>query len=110
MDDYEDQPRYQQYFTWDAWDWGYNRTVRHSGVSLATSWPSDDELKATLAAGEQERTRREEEYHVVFTDTRTRTYDYMPVGDAEFQTYTPDSAWRIEVGIAHGVTVLPKGQ
>ncbi len=109
VDDYEDQPRYQTYYAWDAWDWGYNRTVRHTGVSLATSWPSDEELKAPLAEGEQERTRREEEYHVSFA-TKDTTYDYAPRDETEFDTYTPDSAWRLKVGIAHGVEVLPQGQ
>ena len=88
VDDYEDQPRYQDYYAWDAWDWGYNRTVRHAGVSLETNWPSDDELKAPLATGEQERTRREEEYHVVFS-TKDTTYDYTPRDESEFDTTPP---------------------
>jgi hypothetical protein len=107
VDDYEDQPRYREYYAWNAWDWGYNRTVRRSGQTLETSWPTAADLAAPLADGEREKSRREEEYHVAFAGKDQKSYDYDPRDESEFQRFAPGSSFKIKVGIARGVEVLP---
>lgn len=107
VDDYEDQPRTREYYAWDAWDWTPNRTVRRTGAGFETNWPSDEDLKAPLADGEQERTRREEEYHVAFAG-KGETYDYAPKDEGEFRRFAPGTSWRLKVGVARGVEVMPR--
>lgn len=107
VDDYEDQPRTREYYAWDAWDWAPNRTVRRAGAGLETNWPSDEDLKVPLADGEQERTRREEEYHVAFAG-KGETYDYAPKDEDEFRRFAPGTSWRLKVGVARGVEVMPR--
>lgn len=106
VDDYEDQPRTREYYAWDTWDWAPNRTVRRAGVGLETNWPSDEDLRAPLAEGEQERTRRKEEYHVAFAG-KGETYDYAPKDEGEFRRFQPGTRWRLKVGVARGVEVMP---
>lgn len=108
VNDYEDQPRYRDYYDWNVWDWGYDRTIEHSGITTAVDWPSDDELKPShLNDGEQERIGSKQEAHnVTFADVKGRTWDIQPATDTEFQRYPVGSSWRLKVGVAHGVEVL----
>lgn len=105
--DYEDQPRYRTWYSWKVWDWGHDRTIRASGASLDTRWPSDAELepRRPLVDREQERSHREESYLVVFSD-RKDTWSIRPKTEAEFQRFPPGTRFKIKVGIAHGVTIL----
>lgn len=109
VDDYEDQPRYQHYYDWDVWEWHYNRTVSHSGQSVAEDWPSADELSPpVLGAGEQEREGgRSTDHHVTFSDGKD-TWDITPDACQEFERYPVGSVWHLKIGVAHGVEVLPK--
>jgi hypothetical protein len=107
--DYEDQPRYQDYYDWNVWDWGYNRTVTHSGADLSESWPSDNELQPFhLNDGEREREAgRVAEHRIVFTNGRgDETWNLTPSTCDEFQRYPVGAHHRIKVGLAHGVEVL----
>ena len=107
VDDYEDQPRYQDYYEWDVWDWGYNRTVVSSGSTTQENWPSDDALKPThLNTGEQEReSGRVADHDVTFSDGKD-SWHLHPSTCVEFERYPVGGAWRIKVGLAHGVEVL----
>jgi hypothetical protein len=107
IDDYEDQARYQEWYSWHVWDWGYNRTVRHTGTTDAPSWPTDQELTVPLAPGEKERNSREAEYKVTFTGDGDR-YEFKPRTEAEFKAYRMGEKRRLRVGVAHGVEVLPE--
>jgi len=110
VDDYEDQPRYRDWYVWDAWDWGYNRTVQHAGDTLETSWPTEAECAAPLSQGEQERSRRESHWHVGLTSSDRKSYDYRPASEDEFERYEPGSSWRLKVGVVHGVEVMGRGK
>lgn len=105
--DYRDEPRYQTWYSWNVWDWAFNRTVRHAGHTQEPSWPSQEELAATLAAGEKERHRREEAYTVLFVETDGDRHTYEPKSLGDFQRYPKGRQCRLKVGIAHGVEVLP---
>lgn len=109
VNDYEDQPRYQDWYDWNVWDWGYNRTVAHSGTALEESWPSDDELKpGPLAKGEQEREGgRFMAHKVVFKSAKGESWDIEPKDCGTFERYPVGASHRIKVGLAHGVEVLP---
>lgn len=109
--DYEDQPRYRTWYSWKVWDWGHDRTIRASGASLDTRWPSEAELepKRPLVDREQERSRREESYTVVFSDRKDQ-WTIRPKSESEFQRFSPGSRFKLKVGLANGVTVLgPNG-
>lgn len=107
VDDYEDQPRYQDWYAWSVWDWGYNRTVRHSGETFETDWPSEKEITVPLAVGEKERSHQEEEYTIVFTEPEGATHEINPKTESEFRQYPIGRVVKLKVGIVHGVEVLP---
>ncbi len=105
---YRDDPVYRDWYTWDVWDWGYNRTVAHEGTATATSWPSDAEIAkgALMHEGEKERSRREESYRVVLAD-HDDTWPYEPKSDAEFRGIAAGSVHRIKDGVGRGIELLP---
>jgi hypothetical protein len=111
VDDYEDQARYRDWYSWNVWEWALNnRTVKHAGTTLDTSWPSEQELQAPLAEGEKERTRQEASYKITFTVIGDKdTYSIEPSTLDVFKQYPLGSHRRLKVGIASGVVVVPEG-
>lgn len=59
-----------------------------------------------MAAGERERTQRETEYIVWFTDEDAETYDYKPATLDSFCTFNVGAQRTLKVGLAHGVEAL----
>jgi len=104
---------YAEYYSWDVWDWLYNRTVAHSCDEPASAcngptWPTDAELvPTTLFPGEKERNHREEHYTVVFTEKDGSTHDFHPQSERELLAHPIRSSAHIRYGIAHGVEILP---
>lgn len=110
VDDYEMQPRYQMWYAWHVWDWSYNRAIRTAGTSTTQlSWPDEASLlpPRPLAPGEQERSSRHETYKVMFTDGDKDKHTLEPRSESEFVRYPVGKKFRLKVGIAHGVEVLP---
>lgn len=107
VDDYQDVPRYQDYYEWDVWDWGYNRTVTHSGASTTEDWPSGAELQAPLRDGEREREAGRNVTHKVTFSNGNDTWEITPDSCQEFERYPVGTPKKIKVGVAHGVEVLP---
>lgn len=108
--DYRDEPRYQTWYSWNVWDWGYNRTVANKGHDLEPSWPSQDRLTAVLKSGEKERQRREEYYQIEFVDKDKDKHVMKPSSLREFSQFPVGRTVRLKVGMAHGVEVLPDNQ
>jgi hypothetical protein len=112
VDDYEDQPRYREYYDWSVWEWGYNRTVARSGSTTDESWPSDDELALNLPSlndGEREREAvRKVTHRVTFSDGNGGEWAIEPEACQQFEGYPLGGAWKVKVGVAHGVEVLPR--
>jgi hypothetical protein len=113
VDDYEDQPRYRDYYMWDAWDWGRDRTIRRAGDTLVTAWPTPEECAPSvpLGEGESERSSREETYETTFVSGAGKSRDmyvYTPQSEEDFQRYPVGTERKLKVGIAHGVEVLEK--
>jgi len=106
--DYRDEPRYQTWYSWSVWDWGFNRTVAKSGTDMEPGWPPSEQLVAVLQAGEQERQRREELYKITFSASDSKTYSIEPRSHPEFMKFPRGRHARLKVGIAHGVEVLDR--
>jgi hypothetical protein len=110
---YDDKKIYAEYYSWDVWDWLYNRTVAHSCDEPARtcdrpSWPTDAELvPPMLGVGEKERNHREEHYTVVFTEKDGSTHDFHPKSETELLAHPMKSTAHIKYGVAHGVEVVP---
>lgn len=104
--DYADIPENREWYSWHVWEWAYDRTVHHVGSTLRTSWPEGDELVAFLQDGEKERNIREATYHVTFKD-REDVYELAPSTLEEFERFSPGFKFRLKVGVARGVEVLP---
>lgn len=109
VDDYEDQPRYRTWYSWHVWDWGPQRVVRVSGSTTDTFWPSDQQigLNAAISQGEKERESGRTEHFEVKLFDGGDYYTYTPKNDGDFKRFTPGSKYRLKVGVAHGVEVLP---
>lgn len=107
--DYEDQPRYQQWYAWKVWEWTFNRKVGLSGnQTVGISWPPPEQiaLRKGVGPGEDERVNgRKETFKVTLQADETLTYE--PKNEAEFVRFAPGSLRRVKVGVAHGVEVLP---
>lgn len=104
--DYKDEPRYQAWYSWSVWDWGFNRTVTRSGADMEPGWPAPEQLIAPLREGERERQRREEVYRVIWLASDAKTYTLEPKTRADFMQFPRGRHARLKVGIAHGVEVL----
>jgi hypothetical protein len=110
---YDDKKIYAEYYSWDVWDWLYNRTVAHScdepaSVCNSPIWPTDAELvPSMLSPGEKERNHREEHYTVVMSEKDGSTHDFHPQSEREFAAHPMKSTAHIRYGIAHGVEILP---
>ena len=110
VDDYEDQPRYQDWYTWKVWDWGFNRDVRAQGNTTEVFWPPPSQVRMNegLAPGEKEREAgRAESFKITFySGDDKKTYDYAPTTEAEFKSFHHGERVKLKVGVAHGVEVL----
>jgi len=109
IDDYEEQARYQEWFTWLAWEWIPNRIIRRSGSGLDTAWPDGEALEPPVpfTPGQQERSHREAVYKVTFTDSDKETHAIEPKSLDEFEKYPAGRRVKLKLGVAHGVEVMP---
>ena len=99
--DYQDQPRYQDWYSWKLWSWTFNRNVSVSGTTTP-QWPSGEQV----ALGDKEReSDRSETFKVkLLSDT---PITYSPKSEAEFSRFHVGATHKLKVGVAHGVEVLP---
>jgi hypothetical protein len=90
---YQSVPRYADAFSYQAWSWAPERTVRESGKDAnRMRWPAGART-AGLARGEQERERRTANYVV--------TLKYQTDSTVRFEVKNPDLALRYRVGSQH---------
>ena len=41
---YENQPRYKMWYSWNEWQWVYNRTIKRTGTDLNPLLPTDQQI------------------------------------------------------------------
>lgn len=100
VQDYRNEPRYQIWYSWNIWDWAYNRTIKHAGTIDRPTWPTSAELDPNrLSDGEQERSSRERNYKVIFRD-EDDNYKIEPQTLDEFLKYKIGDTYKLEVSIA----------
>lgn len=107
--DYTDVPRYQTWYSWNAWRWRPNRTVTANGVDNP-HWPGDIELglNENCRDGETERLgSREETYTVNFLGVDSEKYPYNPPSEGEFSTFKVGGRYQVRVRLGSVVEVLP---
>jgi hypothetical protein len=113
VDDYEDQPRYREYYSWKAWEWAHERDAVVGGFfAKDVAWPTQDQhrIGEGLSAGQQERVAgREESFDVTFFGD-SDTWTYHPKSVEEFAKLPLNSAHRIQVNHAGSIVVLQAGQ
>lgn len=112
IDDYQDQPRYQTWYSWKVWDWGFNRNVKTTGSTEPLFWPSNEQvhLNVGINYGEKEReSARKESFLIRFSDQK-ESYNYEPKTENEFLQFKIGNKHKLKVGIANGVEVLPSSQ
>lgn len=97
-----------EWYTWNEWEWTYDRTVKASGTTHKTHWPKDSELRPAnkLLEGEQERSERVTVYRVVFQGVGLEPVTYDPATLEEFKNFTPGSLHTLQKEDGK-VSVLP---
>ena len=113
VDDYEDQPRYREYYSWKAWEWAHERDATVGGTfAKDVAWPTLDQhrIGLGLAPGQQEReSGRDEAFDVTFFGDGD-TWTYRPQSVEEFAKLPVNSVHRIAVNNAGSVRVLQPGE
>jgi len=103
--DYEDQPRYQDWYSWKVWEWGHNRFLTSSGTTTEVTDPSESVLP-TLAQSEKERLLPPmTEYHVHLVGGK-ESIDYDPGSEVEFSRFNPRSSHSFRVGILRSTELI----
>ncbi|NBD13436.1 MULTISPECIES: hypothetical protein [Corallococcus] len=98
------EPRYRtvsrdaQWYAWKEWNWTFERTVKASGTTLETRWPSDAELRPAraLPKGEKERNSRGAKYTVAFQGEGHPPVAYTPETLEEFQRFAIGSTHTLQ--------------
>lgn len=108
IDDYRDDPVYKNWYTWKTWNWGYNRNVQTSGNDFEPLWPNEEDLKANLQNGEQERFKRMIPiYRVTFMESEgSDTHIFNPSSEEEFKKYPKGKVCKLKVNFAAGMEIL----
>lgn len=112
VDDYENVPRYQEWYAWRVWDWGHQRDVRASGTSVSdVAWPTDAQIAVgeSLATGEKERALSRGESFSATLAWDDERFEYKPESVEEFQRFGLGTKHELKVGISHGVELLRDG-
>lgn len=96
---YCDDPVDEEWYSWKAWRWRPDRTVREGGSRVKTRWPKESKvaLNKGLSEGQKERVRREASYETVFVDTDGDRYEYEPETLKEFSSLPPGSRKKLRV-------------
>lgn len=107
IDDYQDFPITQTWYSWSEWEWTHARTVVADGTTNETRWPSDKELEPgyTLRPREQERFLKQASYQVQFSDSK-ESWKFNPKTLDEFSKYRVGSHYRIRANAAGSIAVL----
>lgn len=90
--DYENQPRYRNWYSWNVWRWMENRKVVRRGSDMNPKPPESAEIALNVGCvgGEKERTNTGWEYINVFTYSigkNTKTWTYKPKSENEYKLY-----------------------
>jgi hypothetical protein len=90
VDDYEDVPRYQMWYSWYAWRWRHHRTVRSEGVDLKP-YPPTDQIALNEGCIGQEHERHSDvsySYECLFSDVDGKYRKYYPTTEFGFKQCT----------------------
>jgi hypothetical protein len=103
--DYEDQPRYQTWYSWYSWRWGFQRAVKVEGFDSDPYWPSDSSvaLNQSTTRGETERVSGQVETYEVFMASGDKAFTYKPTSESVFKQFPIGSKHRIKYSILMGV-------
>lgn len=103
---YEDQPRYQTWYVWRAWRWGYDRTIHRSGTDLKPLPPETAKIRLNASCVGEERERFEISwaYKTTFMDAKGKAYSYVPKTEKEFQQLPTGTKKRLLISIT-GVSI-----
>lgn len=100
VDDYQDFPIFQPYYSWDVWKWVPSRSVPSASDDVDPKWPAFE-----LAEHERE-SGRSELYKVTFVNADNKTRDWTPRDESDFRRFSHTN-WTLEVdrlGTIHTVT------
>lgn len=112
VNDYQDQPRYRDYYDWDVWEWAHQRDAVSAGATTECSWPSEEQVHvgAGLSEGERERESGRDAVYAVRLGWKDETKEFEPKSEQEFLKFRPGTKHRARVGIVHGVEILGPGR
>jgi hypothetical protein len=101
---YRDEPRYADAFSYKAWSWAHDRTVRERGVlgdnveagGVKPPWPAGARTSG-LPPGEQEREKRTARYLVVLVYSGDSMISFEVKSPEALAPFTPGSKHRLRI-------------
>jgi hypothetical protein len=91
VDDYEDVPRYQMWYSWYVWRWRHHRTVQSDGTDLRPYPPTKEQIALNKDCNGKEHERQSNvsySYECLFTDVEGKRHKYYPITEFDFQQCT----------------------
>lgn len=103
-----DEPRYEPWYSWSAWEWRNNRDIIKEGNDNNMIWPSNDEIKlnAYLGVGEEESESKESRYSIVFSIPQNKII-FEPKSESDFKQFNIHDHYKIKMN-GFGITEMHK--
>lgn len=102
---YRQEPIKQMYYSWEQWDWIFNRTVQKSGSDVSPVMP--DETQINL--GDRERKTSSLNMTVTFcNDDDHKCNNYTPDSMSEFANLSTGTHRMIRVNALGFITIVPE--
>jgi hypothetical protein len=97
-----DTPIYQDYYSYNVWEWVNINSAEASGHNLQPQWPSVATSANVRSSGQSE------SLTVVFVNEKNQQYRYAPSDATEFQNYTPGSVWEVKYNSVQVTEVIER--
>lgn len=106
---YKDVPRYQQYYSWDQWEWRYSRSFNKSGNDQNFHMPNESDMNLLHSEnGEQERVVNITKSFEVGFVSKDKKYKYNST-ESEFLSFKKEYTYILEVNAFAVISVTKLG-
>lgn len=103
--DYEDQPRYRDWYAWNVWEWTHNRNLVARGTTITVHTPTEA-TAPVLSFGQSERLLPPSTEYEVHLSNGKEQVDYKPTDEKEFLLFGPDSQHTLRTGILRSTELI----
>lgn len=102
---YRYEPRFAEWYSWKAWEWGPDHDVSCSGADAKVLWPPESQRVLKLGDGERQRESKSLTMSVVFAHDKD-TFTYTPKTEQQFTRFGIGTRHRIRKAALGAVEVV----